>query len=35
MKTSIKRKYIKNEVKANHNSWLVHCNSKNLRNRYE
>lgn len=35
IRKSIKRKYIKNKIKANHNSWLVHCNSKNLRNRYE
>jgi len=35
IRKSIKRKYIKNKVKRNHNSWLVHCNSKNLVNKYE
>lgn len=31
----IKKKYIKNKVKVNHKSWLVHCNSKNLIKKYE
>lgn len=35
IRKSIKRKYIKNKIKQNHNSWLIHCNSKNLVNKYE
>lgn len=35
IRKSIKKKYIKNKVKTNHNSWLVHCNSKNLKSKYE
>jgi len=35
IRKSIKKKYIKNKVKKNHKSWLVHCNSKNLVNKYE
>lgn len=35
IRKSIKKKYIKNKNKITHYSWLKHCNSKNLRNKYE
>lgn len=35
LRKSIKKKYIKNKNKKNHNGWLVHCNSINLRRKYE
>jgi len=35
LRKSIKQKYKKNPIKMNHNSWLAHCNSVNLRNKYE
>ena len=35
IRKSIKKRYIKNNNKITHYSWLKHCNSKNLRNKYE
>ena len=35
IRKSIKKKYIKNKKKINHFGWLKHCNSINLRNKYE
>lgn len=35
IRKSIKKKYIKNNIKKNHHGWLKHCNSINLRNKYE
>lgn len=35
LRKGIKKKYIKNKNKINHNGWLVHCNSVNLRRKYE
>lgn len=35
LRKSIKNNYIKNKNKNTHYSWLKHCNSKNLRNKYE
>lgn len=32
---SIKKKYIKNRNKINHNGWLIHADIINLRNKYE
>jgi len=35
LRKSIKKKYIKNKNKINHFGWTKHCNSINLRNKYE
>jgi RNA-directed DNA polymerase len=35
LRKSIKKRYIKNKNKKTHYSWLKHCNSKNLREKYE
>lgn len=35
LRKSIKKKYIKNKMKINHWGWVKHCNSINLRNKYE
>lgn len=35
IRKSIKKKYIKSKNKMNHNGWLIHCNSINLRRKYE
>ncbi len=35
LRKSIKKKYIKNKNKINHWSWLKHCNSVNLKRKYE
>lgn len=35
IRKSIKKKYIKNKKKINHFGWLKHCNSINLRRKYE
>lgn len=35
LRKSIKKNYIKNKNKKTHYSWLKHCNSKNLREKYE
>ena len=35
IRKTIKKKYIKSKNKMNHNGWLIHCNSINLRNKYE
>ena len=35
IRKSIKKKYIKNKKKTNHFGWLKHCNSINLRRKYE
>lgn len=35
IRKSIKKKYIKSKNKMNHNGWLIHCNSINLRQKYE
>lgn len=35
LRKSIKKKYIKNKIKKNHNGWLIHANTINLRRKYE
>lgn len=35
LRKSIKKKYIKNKNKINHKGWLIHADTKNLRNKYE
>lgn len=35
LRKSIKKKYIKNKNKINHNSWLIHADTKNLKRKYE
>ena len=35
IRKSIKKKYIKNRNKINHNGWLIHADTINLRNKYE
>lgn len=35
LRKSIKVRYIKSEIKMNHNGWLVHADTKNLRRKYE
>lgn len=35
LRKTIKKRYIKNKNKINHWSWLKHCNSINLRRKYE
>lgn len=35
IRKSIKKNYIRNKNKKNHHGWLKHCNSKNLRRKYE
>jgi hypothetical protein len=35
LRKSIKKNYIKNKNKINHWSWLKHCNSVNLKRKYE
>lgn len=35
LRKSIKKNYIKNKNKINHKGWLIHCDSTNLRRKYE
>lgn len=35
IRKSIKQRYKKSKNKRNHNGWLIHCDSKNLRRKYE
>ena len=35
IRKSIKKKYIKNKNKITHKGWLIHADTKNLRNKYE
>ena len=35
LRKSIKKKYIKNKKKINHWGWIKHCDSKNLKEKYE
>ena len=35
LRKSIKRAYIRNKIKTNHWGWIKHCNSINLKNKYE